>query len=186
MLAEARQLYPTEPIRQAMYTDQHTFLCSLLDRNDRMTMGASIECRPPFLDYRLVEGTAALPSTTVIGTVGGKRLLRQAVGNRLPDGVLRYRKWGFAVPWTRYMQHEPEFRDLIASLDTATPIAEGPFDRSAIRRLATDFLGGDTRYEGQILRLVKVAIWHQACLGRIRRAGAVPRTEADALAATAA
>jgi len=185
MLAEARQLYPNEPIRQAMYTDQHTFLCSLLDRNDRMTMGASIECRPPFLDYRLVEGTAGLPSNTVVGTVGGKRLLRQAVGNRLPEGVLRYRKWGFAVPWTRYMQREPEFRDLIAALDTATPIAEGPFDRSAIRRLATDFLGGDTRYEGQILRLVKVAIWHQACLGRHRKAA--PRSlDADELVTNAA
>ena len=45
-----------------MYSDQHTFLCSVLDRNDRMTMGASIECRVPFLDYRLVEMLAALPS----------------------------------------------------------------------------------------------------------------------------
>src|SRR5258705_2941494 len=62
VLAEARALYPGEYMRQAMYSDQHTFLCSILDRNDRMTMGASIECRVPFLDYRLVETLAALPS----------------------------------------------------------------------------------------------------------------------------
>src|SRR5262249_21927556 len=55
VLSEAEGLYPRDLVRQAMYSDQHTFLCSILDRNDRMTMGASIECRVPFLDYRLVE-----------------------------------------------------------------------------------------------------------------------------------
>jgi asparagine synthase (glutamine-hydrolysing) len=140
-------------------------LCSLLDRNDRMTMGASIECRPPFLDYRLVEGTAGLPSSTVVGTVGGKRLLRRAVGDRLPEGVLRYRKWGFGVPWTRYMRREPEFRDLIATLPDASPIADGPFDRGTLRTITTGFLAGDTRFEAHVQRLVMVAIWHEACLG---------------------
>lgn len=167
VLAEGRELYPTEPVRQAMYADQHTFLCSLLDRNDRMTMGASIECRPPFLDYRLVEGTSGLPSPTVVGTVGGKRLLRQAIGDRLPDAVLRYRKWGFAVPWTRYLQREPEFRDLIATLPDTLPIADGPFDRAALRTMTTAFLGGaDRRFDAHVFRLMIVAIWHQACLER--------------------
>src|SRR4030095_13657542 len=66
VLSEAQSLYPDEPVRQAMYNDQHTFLCSLLDRNDRMTMGASIACRVPFLDYRLVEGLAAMPSAALL------------------------------------------------------------------------------------------------------------------------
>src|SRR5262245_8980856 len=35
VLAEAKLLYPREPFRQAMYLDMHTYLCSLLDRNDR-------------------------------------------------------------------------------------------------------------------------------------------------------
>jgi asparagine synthase (glutamine-hydrolysing) len=168
VLDEARQLYPNEPVRQAMYGDQHTYLCSLLDRNDRMTMGASIECRPPFLDYRIVEGTAGLPSAVLVGSVGGKRLLRRALGDRLPGEVLRYRKWGFSVPWTRYMQTEPEFRDLIATLADTAPIVDGPFDRHAIRRLTTGFLTGETRCEAHVLRLLTVAIWHQACLGRDR------------------
>lgn len=164
VLDEARALYPGEPLRQAMYGDQHTFLCSLLDRNDRMTMGASIECRPPFLDYRLVEGTAGLPTSVVVGAVGGKRLLRRAVGDRLPEEVLRYRKWGFGVPWTRYMQREPEFRDLVANLHEAAPISNGPFDRKALRTIAAGFLAGDTRLEAHVRRLVMIAVWHQACL----------------------
>ena len=164
LLTEAQELYPNEPVRQAMYSDQHTFLCSLLDRNDRMTMGASIECRPPFLDYRLVEGVAGLPSPVAVGTVGGKGLLRRALGDRLPEEVLRYRKWGFGVPWTRYLQREPEFRDLIATLPDTAPIADGPFDRQALRTITTGFLNGETRFESHVLRLVKIAIWYDACL----------------------
>ena len=91
-------------------------------------------------------------------------LLRQAVGDRLPDEVLRYRKWGFGVPWTRYMQREPEFRELVGSLHTVTPIVDGPFDRRALRTIAADFLAGGTRFEAHVRRLVMIAVWHQACL----------------------
>ena len=66
LLAKSADLYPGEPMRQAMFMDHETFLGSLLDRNDRMTMGASIECRVPFLDYRLVEGLSALPSSRLL------------------------------------------------------------------------------------------------------------------------
>jgi asparagine synthase (glutamine-hydrolysing) len=57
---EAKALYPNNLRRQALYFDQHTYLCSLLDRNDRCTMGASIECREPFLDPRLITGLGSL------------------------------------------------------------------------------------------------------------------------------
>ena len=50
---EAKELYPNNLRRQALYFDQQTYLRSLLYRNDRATMGASIECREPFLDQRL-------------------------------------------------------------------------------------------------------------------------------------
>jgi asparagine synthase (glutamine-hydrolysing) len=49
-IRRSKIMYPNSLRRQALYFDQHTYLCSLLDRNDRCTMGASIECREPFLD----------------------------------------------------------------------------------------------------------------------------------------
>ncbi|UPT70299.1 MAG: asparagine synthase C-terminal domain-containing protein [Flavobacterium sp. JAD_PAG50586_2] len=60
ILKEAQELYPKNLQRQALYFDQHTYMCSLLDRNDRCTMGTSIECREPFLDQRLVAGLGTL------------------------------------------------------------------------------------------------------------------------------
>ncbi|MCA1585234.1 MAG: asparagine synthase (glutamine-hydrolyzing) [Acidobacteria bacterium] len=118
VLDEAQVFYPGDPHRQAMYSDQHTFLCSILDRNDRMTMGVSIECRVPFLDYRLVEGVAALPSKAIRAGFHTKPILRRSLGNRLPESVLRQKKIGFGVPWRQYLR-SGDFRDLVRSLPDA-------------------------------------------------------------------
>lgn len=143
VLAEARTLYPRELVRQAMYSDQHTFLCSVLDRNDRMTMGGSIECRVPFLDYRLVEMLAALPSSTLFMGRRSKGLLRAAVGSRLPPEVLRHRKWGFGVPWKQYLREVGELRSLVLDLPNAELITDSPLDRAAVRSHVEAFLAGD-------------------------------------------
>ena len=43
-------------LRRMLYVDCHTWLADkLLERGDRMSMAASIENRPPFLDHELVE-----------------------------------------------------------------------------------------------------------------------------------
>jgi asparagine synthase (glutamine-hydrolysing) len=164
VLEEARGLYPHEPCRQAMYTDQHTFLCSILDRNDRMTMGASIECRVPFLDYRLVEGLAALPTSSLLGHTRGKLLLRRAVGERLPKAVLRKPKWGFGVPWAQHLRRVPQLRELVASLASSPPVSNGPFDRAAVDRMVIAFLAGDHRHDPLVRQLLMVSLWYEACV----------------------
>ncbi len=168
VLAEAKSLYPGEPIRQAMYSDQHTFLCSILDRNDRMTMGASIECRVPFLDYRLVEKLAALPSSELLSKTQSKHLLRQSVGARLPEAIQKGRKWGFGVPWHRYFCEVPEFRELITNLPALDPVREGPFVTSRLRTIISEFLSGDNRHEPLIRQLVMITIWYQTYFSRLQ------------------
>jgi len=128
-------------------------------------MGASIECRVPFLDYRLVEGLASLPSG-IIGD-GNKRLLRQAIGNRLPVEVLRGRKWGFAVPWSTYLRSVPELKEFVRELPDVEPIRSGPLEPRSIRRAVDAFMAGSDRNAALIQELVMISVWHQCCiLGR--------------------
>lgn len=162
ILDEASALYPREPVRQAMYSDQHTFLCSILDRNDRMTMGASIECRVPFLDYRLVEGLAGLQSQSLFLNSGGKHLLRASVGRRLPNAVQNHRKWGFGVPWTKYLRERAELRELIHDIHKAPIIKDGPFRPERVAAIAASFLNGDRTYEALVRQLFFLSVWHQS------------------------
>jgi asparagine synthase (glutamine-hydrolysing) len=168
VLAEARSLYPRDLMRQAMYSDHHTFLCSILDRNDRMTMGASIECRVPFLDYRLVETLAALPSSVLLAGKQTKHVLRQSVGPRLPEAIRQHRKWGFAVPWSNYFRQDKTLKEIIRQLPDLTPISAGPFNRKKLKSKIDQFFDGDRSCEALIRQMFMIAIWHRACFTSVK------------------
>jgi len=161
MLAEGKQIYPEEPVRQLMYLDQHTFLVSELDRIDRMSMGASIEARVPFLDHRLMQVSAALPTRAHFQYGLGKRMLRQAAARRLPRSVLTHHKWGFGVPWNRYFREVPELRDMILQMHTCSPIVDGPLEPEKVRRLAEEYLRGDDAQSALIGGLAMITLWWQ-------------------------
>lgn len=77
--------------RQLFYLNMVWFMTTLLDRKDRMSMGASLEVRVPFADHRLVEYAWNIPWE--MKTVGNqeKGILRRALEDILPHDVL-YRK----------------------------------------------------------------------------------------------
>lgn len=162
VLAEAASLYPREPVRRAMYYDQHTYLSSLLDRNDRMTMGASIECRVPMLDHRIVEGLAAMPSPSLFPTTEQKSLLRRALGKRLPADVLAAKKWGFGVPWSAYLRRVPGLVAAVEALPDGELATSGRLDRAAVRRVVRAFLGGDDASGSLVRQLVMFEAWRSA------------------------
>ena len=183
VLDEAKQFHPADPARQAMYLDQHTFLCSLLDRNDRMTMGASIECRVPFLDYRLVETLAELPTHALWAAGRGKAILRQALGSRLPEQVLRGRKWGFAVPWSQYLRQVEGLKGALLEVPLTLHHAGVPWGKEQMRRLVDGFLAGDDRNDALVRQLFQLGFWHESYFRELshRRQQVFSRTSAPAL-----
>ena len=117
ILKEAQKVYPLEYSRQAMYLDLFIHMSSVLDRNDRMTMGAGIECRVPFMDYRLMEMIPALPSNLLLKGKKGKFLLFNSVAKKLPEEVLRFKKLGFSVPWEKYLTKDDVFNTYLIELE---------------------------------------------------------------------
>ncbi len=99
VLAEAAELYPGNYPRQMMYLDQHTYLYTLNDRNDRATMAGSVECRIPFLDPTIIEGLGTLSDEWFFTGERSKFILKEAYKNVLTDEVVNFRKIGFSVPW---------------------------------------------------------------------------------------
>jgi asparagine synthase (glutamine-hydrolysing) len=161
--AERRALLATaaratcDPLRQLMLHDVQTFLCSVLDRNDRMTMAASIECRVPFLSVAVVEAAFRLPTRDLFAHGRGKWPLRELMAGRLPSSVLERPKWGFGVPWARYLRNVPECRDLVATLPTSR-LADALGARH-MQRVVSEFLAGDTAREPLIHQLFSLRVW---------------------------
>lgn len=77
--------------KRLFYINMTHFMTTLLDRKDRMTMGATIEARVPFADTKLIEYLWNLPFDYKYKEGCEKHLLREAFKNVIPDEIL-YRK----------------------------------------------------------------------------------------------
>ena len=78
--------------------DQKNYLVSILERQDKMSMAASIESRVPFLDYRIVEFANSLPVRFKTRRFQTKAILKHVARKFLPATVVDRRKSGFGVP----------------------------------------------------------------------------------------
>jgi asparagine synthase (glutamine-hydrolysing) len=87
----------------AMLADVTNFLSPLLRRLDRMSMAASVECRVPFLDHRLVNTVLNVPLSYRLRWSTDKWLLKDVASRYLPRTTVYRRKGGFPLPLEDYL-----------------------------------------------------------------------------------
>ena len=110
------------------YVDLNTRLPELLlMRLDKMTMGASLEGRVPFLDHKFVELALSVPESRKIPGGRLKYLLKQSVVGLIPDSVLKRSKQGFGVPVTEWFLGSlgNQVRDTLREFCDATDFLDG-------------------------------------------------------------
>lgn len=90
--------------RQLFYLNMLWFMTNLLDRKDRMSMGASLEVRVPFADHRLVEYVWNIPWEMKMHDNREKGILRKALEGILPDDILYRKKARIRKPIIRNIQ----------------------------------------------------------------------------------
>ena len=160
IMEEAKQAYPGDRMRQILYYDQHTFICSIFDRNDRMTMGASIECRVPFIDYRILEGVASMTNEQLFVTKESKSLLRESIGPRLTPEILGHRKMGFPVPWGEYIKKNDNLKHFVSAMPQMEIFKSGPMNNHKFKDAIDQFLKGDDRQELFVRQMMMLGMWY--------------------------
>lgn len=81
------------------YVDMNTWLPGdILLKGDRMSMGASIELRVPFLDKEVFELSSKLSLNQKVTKNQSKVLLREAFKDIIPKHVVEKKKLGFPTP----------------------------------------------------------------------------------------
>jgi asparagine synthase (glutamine-hydrolysing) len=92
---------------QAFYFETTANLTGdMLVKVDRMSMANSLEIRCPVLDHKLAELAAQFPPSWKIRNGRGKRILIEALGDRLPPELLNRPKQGFGVPLAIWFRGE--------------------------------------------------------------------------------
>ena len=152
-----------EMLQRLLYTDIKTYLVELLMKQDNISMAASIESRVPFLDHPLVEFALTIPQSLQVGGFAGKRILKKAVEDLLPQNILYRPKLGFPTPWSGWLIGEQldAIRDLLLEHRS---IDRGLFRSDAVACIFQEHRAGYRDHYDRIWRLLNLELWHRVCL----------------------
>ncbi len=154
-----------DPLSVLLYTDFSMYLQDdLLTKVDRSTMLASLEARAPFLDHDLAEFVAGIPSHLKLRGVSTKAILRRAVATRLPSDVLKRRKRGFNIPFSRWLLHG--LGDQLRARFSADRVdARGLLDPAGIGRLLDEHMSRRTDHRKPLFSLLAFDLWCDRTFG---------------------
>jgi len=151
----------SDALAQMLYVDFKSWLPDdLLIKADRMTMANAVELRVPFLDHRVVEYAATIPSgmKQCRGTV--KWILKRALRGRLPRAILTRSKVGFPTPLARMFRGP--LADYVQDLLLSRRCLErGYFERSAIETVLQAHRAGAVDHHDTLWRLIVLEEWHR-------------------------
>ncbi len=140
---EARKL---EAVAGVSWLELRTYTASTLLRDtDAVSMARSLEVRVPLLDTQVVEFVGSLPDAARRCTGAQKALLVEALGDLLPQEILRQRKRTFTLPWEEWLRGPLNARMEASFSDPAPALA--PYLRpGGVRSVWTDFLARKTSW----------------------------------------
>ncbi len=154
-----------DPLDKITYFDLRTSLPEqLLMLTDKMSMATSLEARVPFLDHRLVEFSARIPSKYKINGFNLRSIQKEAFKNRLPEYILNKTKKGFGAPVGTWMRNE--LKDMLFDLLGENRIKkQGLFEYRTLQKILDDHFNKREDYSDHLLALITFQLWHKEYLG---------------------
>lgn len=153
-----------DPLDRLLYLDICTYLPDDLQvKMDIASMANSLEVRSPFLDYRLMELAAAIPSNLKFASGETKHLLRRLAAELLPPQICGRTKWGFSVPIARWLGAElrPLMQDVL--LDKTFRDA-GIFNIGAVEQEVNGHISGQYQHARSLWLLLNFGLWSRLSL----------------------
>jgi asparagine synthase (glutamine-hydrolysing) len=99
--------FESDFINTVLAADYKTYLVGdILTKVDRATMSVGLEGREPFLDHRIVEWAAQLPSSLKYNNGSKKFLLKELTHRYIPKQIMDRPKMGFGIPLNKWMKGE--------------------------------------------------------------------------------
>ena len=159
-------IFENAPAKNTMdrtyYTDIMAYLPEcLLVKMDIASMANSLETRSPFLDQKLMEFTASLPTNWKLKGLNfsTKHILKHTFRDLIPKEILHRGKMGFGIPigkWFRY-----ELKDYIReTLLSNKAINRGYFKRESLEQLLKEHAEGYRDHGYRLWALLVLELWH--------------------------
>ncbi len=132
-------------------------LVNLLHYGDALSMAESIECRLPFMDYRLVEFAFTLPYNYKLNFMKGKYIQRKSLEKYLPDYITKSLiKIGFATPLDRLVSESKNIENILL-----TETCGALLNNKNIGSLLNKHREGKQNYSTLLFRILSVQLWYR-------------------------
>lgn len=162
---------PGSALERLLFYDLETYLASILHRDDRMSMAASIESRVPYLQRGFMEAAIGLPPDCKLPTrsgrpVGAGKLAMRRIAQRLWEEPLRKRspKVGFAVPVEHWLS-EPTLHGRLQDIWAGRALAS-QYLPSQLRQFAQKGVAQNVRVATQLAWIALSLDMHLEALRR--------------------
>lgn len=154
--------------RRMMFRDARNYLPDdILVKVDRATMAVSLESRAPFLDHRIAEFAARLPTSLLYRRPQGKRILRTLLERYVPRSLFERPKMGFGVPIGAWLRGP--LRDWADDLLSVSRLhGEGHWRANVVRAAWASHASGKSDESARLWPVLMFQTWHanqKAALG---------------------
>ena len=155
-----------DPIERLLYLDSKTYLSGdILTKVDRMSMAHSIEARVPLLDHELIEFVQSIPASLKLRGQTTKHILKQAMGELIPNEIINRPKMGFGVPLRKWLNNE--LREMLHDTLTDQRARErGLLNPRAVQALLDEHGRGRRDNSLHLWGLLNLELWHRSFIDR--------------------
>lgn len=146
-----------EDLTYQLYKQHTSGLVNLLHYGDALSMAEGIECRLPFMDYRLVEYCFQLPYDFKINESKGKYIQRKAMEKYVPNYISNSAlKIGFVTPLDDLFRNSREIEDVLLN-QRCGPL----FDEDKVKRILNEHRQGRINRATLLYRILSAKIWYR-------------------------
>lgn len=139
--------------------DQLTYLSSVLDRQDKISMAHSVEARVPFCNQQLYKQVNAYYNQNKFKNGERKAILKKCAEPYLSKELLYRKKNGLRLPlaeWYRDSKGVGRYLDLLVD---KTARERGIYNVSAVQKVVDEFRKGDDGWYKVIFEMVNFEVW---------------------------
>lgn len=148
-----------DAVTKMQYLDINMWLMGdILLKADKTSMANSLELRVPFLDKRVMEFAATIPTKCRVNTVTTKLALRKAAEKTLPKLTAEKDKLGFPVPIRVWLKEEKYYNTVKEAFQS--DVAEKYFETESLVALLELHKSGKQDVSRKIWTVYTFIVWY--------------------------
>jgi asparagine synthase (glutamine-hydrolysing) len=152
-------------INTVLAADYKTYLADdILTKVDRATMSVGLEGREPFLDHRIVEWAAQLPSSLKYNNGSKKFLLKELTHRYIPNEIMDRPKMGFGIPLNKWMKSE--LRPLVLEVISKKNLQRhNLFNEDLVINFRDSYLANSSNDTSKLWLILMFQLWWDEWMG---------------------